>query len=146
MREEVEVARSMASSPVPAPAQGMPRSQGLSLRRSSMDIESGGADGRVPMSALGRTYNRLANHQKVGVAVRHGARIVDDVGFGVAMMLRQYPPARLFFLLYVVFMHAYIWFIMFHLHGHLEHDHNIHHGHVAAPHFAAAQQLSMAKP
>ena len=139
MREELAAARSTAAAA--APAALPPPAHGLSHRRGQADIESG-ADGRVPMSAMGRTYNRLANHQKVGGAVRHGARIVDDVGFGVATMLRQYPPARLLFLLYVVFMHAYVWFIMFHLHGHLEHDRHAHRGGAAA---AAAAQLSVSK-
>ena len=149
LREEVNKARSFGVTPGLSMTHGGAQTTmfdtqtnsgpGSSNGTAMADIESG--DG-VPMSALGRTYKRLANHRKVGRFVRHSGRIIDEVGFGVARLLRQHPPARVFFFMYVLFMHVYIWFVMFHFHEHLhdtqhhEYEHRSLHGlntHPASP-------------
>lgn len=66
----------------------------------------------VPMDALGDAYHRLANHSRLGNAVRTGARFLDDGASMAAKILRQYPLWRLVMFLYVIFVHLFVYFLL----------------------------------
>ncbi|KAK9832275.1 hypothetical protein WJX74_005187 [Apatococcus lobatus] len=69
----------------------------------------------VPMDALGDTYFRLANHDRVGRAVRVSAQWLDTFSASAMRFLRQYPLGRLLVFLYAIFVHLFIWLLIIRL-------------------------------
>eukprot|EP01025_Chloroclados_australasicus_P041771 TRINITY_DN44569_c0_g1_i3.p1 TRINITY_DN44569_c0_g1~~TRINITY_DN44569_c0_g1_i3.p1 ORF type:complete len:437 (-),score=71.35 TRINITY_DN44569_c0_g1_i3:385-1695(-) len=66
----------------------------------------------VPMEALGETYMKLANNQRVGGAVRAGAHVMDLSAQNIVNIFKRYPFWRMVMLLYLVFIHLFIYILI----------------------------------
>eukprot|EP01026_Neomeris_dumetosa_P073989 TRINITY_DN7669_c0_g1_i1.p1 TRINITY_DN7669_c0_g1~~TRINITY_DN7669_c0_g1_i1.p1 ORF type:complete len:440 (-),score=89.73 TRINITY_DN7669_c0_g1_i1:956-2275(-) len=66
----------------------------------------------VPMEALGETYMKLANNERVGKAVRASAHFMDIQAQNMVNTFKRHPLLRLLVLLYVVFIHLFIYILI----------------------------------
>ncbi|GMH45151.1 hypothetical protein BSKO_13108 [Bryopsis sp. KO-2023] len=73
---------------------------------------SSGNDTVIPMDSLGEAFYNLANHKRVGRAVRTGALFVDNTASKLVFLLRQYPLWRVGVFLYIVFIHLYCYLLI----------------------------------
>ncbi|GAX74656.1 hypothetical protein CEUSTIGMA_g2104.t1 [Chlamydomonas eustigma] len=71
----------------------------------------------IPMDALGEPYQRLAQNDSVGRAVKAAAKLLDSTASTASFMLRQYPLARLLAFAYLFLIHLYVYFLIARLQG-----------------------------
>ncbi|PSC71978.1 golgin candidate 1 [Micractinium conductrix] len=84
-------------------------------RRGAADRHAAGSDADaalVPMERIGDAYQRLANNDRVGGAVKAGAQFIDSTATQFVRILRQYPLGRLVVFAYVIGMHCFIYFLL----------------------------------
>lgn len=62
----------------------------------------------VPMDAL-PVYQRLVSNRSVGAGVKAMASAVDRTASSLSTLLRRYPLGRLLLLVYVIFIHVYMY-------------------------------------
>ena len=66
------------------------------------------SDTIIPMDALGEPYQRLAQHTRVGRAVKAAANFLDSTASTAAYVLRQYPLGRLAAFGYLLLIHMWV--------------------------------------
>ncbi|EFN53876.1 hypothetical protein CHLNCDRAFT_58358 [Chlorella variabilis] len=85
-------------------------------RRATIDRSMHGVaaadESMVPMAHLGDAYQRLANNNRVGGAVKAGAQLIDSTANQVVLVLRQYPAGRLVIFAYILGLHLFIYILL----------------------------------
>mmetsp|Transcript_34977 Transcript_34977/g.82937 ORF Transcript_34977/g.82937 Transcript_34977/m.82937 type:complete len:811 (+) Transcript_34977:165-2597(+) len=66
----------------------------------------------TPMDTMGAAYQRLANDERLGRAVKGFAKAVDVTAANAMRLLRQYPLARVVFFLYSIFIHLFVYVLI----------------------------------